>query len=1002
MSLDIDVGAFKRRVGMLQTALGDEKLEGSTAWASVLGKGDDETQKQLAITLHFWLLGVPFANTCIIITKEKAVIIAAAKQTRHLEPLKSSKVEIVTRGKEPAEIEGLLKDVLTNNLSIDPEAKFAVFGGDKPESPIAAAFRKVYESHGTVDGTDIFASLLQIKDESELRSVRMASKAASGIVSQFFVDKMSGILDEGSKVSNEALAKSVGDAIDNAKLLSKLKIGSEFNASELDWVIPPQVNENSAGNVGANGIIRISMTPSYRSYSAYIQRTYMVNASPQQQSNYQLLLGAQRRAIQAAVVGNSPQDVWQAAHSYIESKAPHLLAYLASPLGHEVGLAVPSYQLELKDGNATKFADDETLTVTLTLQNVQDEIKSEIKDEEDVKPQLSPSYTLSIADTLRIDGTEPIVFTDAAKASSDVAFELEEPDEGQSREKKRAVKAESPAATRRPRATRAAEQREATESAERAIEEHQSVLKSRLQEAGVQKYANTEDTEVQDTGPVFHKFESYKREAQLPQIGNLRISVDPRAHSVLVPINGRPVPFHINTFRSGNTTDEGQYVFLRLNFNSPDSTMAKRDDVPYDDADAQFLKSITLRSRDGERMRDTLRRIQDLKKETMRRDNERRQLADVVEQGKLQESKDRRPLRMEQVFVRPVPEGKRLPGGLEIHRNGVRYTSPLREQTVEVLFSNVSNLFFQPNDHEVITLIHFHLKNPILIGKRKTKDVQFYRDATDMTADDTGHRKRRYRYGDEDELEQEQEERRLRVRMNREFYNFAEEIARASRGQLEVDTPFRELGFNGVPHRANMFLQPTTNCLVQLSETPFFVVELNQVELCVLERVRFGLKQFDIVFIYKDYKLPVTQVNSVPMTQLDSVKSWLNEVDIPFFEAELNFNWKEVMNTINSSPRQFFLEDGGWSFLDPEAPLSENGEEDEEEDDDEPGEEEFSASDADPDDESEEFSEEGSGSDFDEEDDGSDAASSEPSGEDWSDLEEEAMREDRKKERRED
>ena len=57
-----------------------------------------------------------------------------------------------------------------------------------------------------------------------------------------------------------------------------------------------------------------------------------------------------------------------------------------------------------------------------------------------------------------------------------------------------------------------------------------------------------------------------------------------------------------------------------------------------------------------------------------------------------------------------------------------------------------------------------------MIGKRKTKDVQFYRDATDMTADDTGHRKRRYRYGDEDELEQEQEERRRRVRINKAFF----------------------------------------------------------------------------------------------------------------------------------------------------------------------------------------------------------------------------------------
>ena len=33
------------------------------------------------------------------------------------------------------------------------------------------------------------------------------------------------------------------------------------------------------------------------------------------------------------------------------------------------------------------------------------------------------------------------------------------------------------------------------------------------------------------------------------------------------------------------------------------------------------------------------------------------------------------------------------------------------------------------------------------------KDVQFYREASDVQFDETGNRKRKYRYGDEDEIE---------------------------------------------------------------------------------------------------------------------------------------------------------------------------------------------------------------------------------------------------------
>ena len=34
---------------------------------------------------------------------------------------------------------------------------------------------------------------------------------------------------------------------------------------------------------------------------------------------------------------------------------------------------------------------------------------------------------------------------------------------------------------------------------------------------------------------------------------------------------------------------------------------------------------------------------------------------------------------------------------------------------------------------------------------------------------------------------------------------------------MEFESPFRELGFNGVPHRSTAFVMPTVNCLVRPS-----------------------------------------------------------------------------------------------------------------------------------------------------------------------------------------
>lgn len=56
---------------------------------------------------------------------------------------------------------------------------------------------------------------------------------------------------------------------------------------------------------------------------------------------------------------------------------------------------------------------------------------------------------------------------------------------------------------------------------------------------------------------------------------------------------------------------------------------------------------------------------------------------------------------------------------------------------------------------------------------------------------------------------------------------------------------------------------------------PPFVVPLDELELVHFERVSFHLKNFDIVFVFKDYHKKVAMVNSVPMNVLDNVKEWL-------------------------------------------------------------------------------------------------------------------------------
>lgn len=352
---------------------------------------------------------------------------------------------------------------------------------------------------------------------------------------------------------------------------------------------------------------------------------------------------------------------------------------------------------------------------------------------------------------------------------------------------------------------------------------------------------------------------------------------------------------------------------------------------------------------------------------------------------------DRRPPVMDNVFIRPAMEGKRVPGKVEIHQNGIRYQSPLNtQQRVDVLFSNIRHLFFQPCAHELIVIIHLHLKDPIIIGnKKKTKDVQFYREATDIQFDETGNRKRKYRHGDEDEFEQEQEDRRHRAELDRQFKSFADKIAEAGKNEgVEVDMPLRELGFNGVPFRSNVTIQPSTDCLIQLTEPPFLVITLDDIEIAHLERVQFGLKNFDLVFVFKDFTRAPAHINTIPVESLEDVKEWLDSSDIPFTEGPLNLNWPTIMKTVTADTHQFFV-DGGWSFLQNES--------DDEDDQEEEEESNFEIDESDLD-EASESSEDDSDFDSNASDEASEEGSDEDDeGEDWDELEKKASRKDRER-----
>ena len=111
---------------------------------------------------------------------------------------------------------------------------------------------------------------------------------------------------------------------------------------------------------------------------------------------------------------------------------------------------------------------------------------------------------------------------------------------------------------------------------------------------------------------------------------------------------------------------------------------------------------------------------------------------------------------------------------LKSHYNGFLYSTMREEERVDVMYQKIKHALFQPAEKEMITLLHFHLYNRIMVGTKKTQDVKFFVEVMDVvqTLGDA----RRLMY-DLDEIKEEQQERDRKNKINAQFQAFIKSVS---------------------------------------------------------------------------------------------------------------------------------------------------------------------------------------------------------------------------------
>uniref|UniRef100_A0A0D3FU76 FACT complex subunit n=1 Tax=Oryza barthii TaxID=65489 RepID=A0A0D3FU76_9ORYZ len=946
--------------------------------------------------LDVWLLGYEFPETIIVFMHKQIHFLCSQKKANLIGTLKKAANDAVgadivlhVKAKNDSGV-GLMEDIVravcAQSKSDDPIVGH--IAKEAPEGKLLEAWADKLSS-SSVQLTDItngFSELFAMKDTSEITCVKKASYLTSSVMKNFVVPKLEKVIDEERKVTHSSLMDETEKAI-----LDPLKVKVKLKAENVDICYPPVFQSGGKFDLkpGASSnddylyydsasVIICAIGARYGNYCSNMARTFLIDATPTQSKAYETLMKAHEAALEALKPGNRMSAVYQAAVDVIEKNAPELLPNLTKSAGTGIGLEFRESGLNLNPKNDRIIKAGMVFNVSLGLHNLQAETKSE----------KTKQYSLLLADTCLVPLEN--LTASCSKLLKDVAYSFNDEDEVLPVKK---VEVNAKEALPPTKATLRSDNQEM--SKEELRRQHQAELARQKNEETARRLAGVGSGSGDGRGPSRSSNElvAYKNVNDVPYARELVIQVDQKNEAVLLPIYGSMVPFHVSTVKSVTSHQDNRTCTIRIFFNVPG--MPFSNDSNLKSQGAIYLKEITFRSKDPRHSSEVVQQIKTLRRQVASRESERAERATLVTQEKLQLASNRnKPVRLSDVWIRSAfgRRGRKLTGTLESHVNGFRYSTSRADERVDIMYGNVKHAFFQPAEKEMITLLHFHLHNHIMVGNKKTKDVQFYVEVMDVVQTLGGNRRSAL---DPDEIEEEQRERDRKNRINMDFQNFVNKVNdHWSQPQfkgldLEFDVPLRELGFHGVPYKASAFIIPTSTCLVELIETPFLVVTLSEIEIVNLERVGFGTKNFDMAIVFKDFKKDVLRIDSIPSTSLDAIKEWLDTTDLKYYESRLNLNWRPILKTIIDDPQKF-IDDGGWEFLNMEASDSETEETEESDQGYEPSDAEPESESEDEDSDSESLVE----SDEDDEDD-SEEDSEEEKGKTWEELEREASNADR-------
>lgn len=756
---------------------------------------------------------------------------------------KGPNVEFLIRNmNEPNDL--AMNEILNALTTEEGKARIGKITSEPGIGNLGEEWKKMFESAKNkleiVDCSIVIEEILSVKEQEEIDNIKVSAKYSCFIMDSI-IKKFENVIDDGKKISHVKFSNEIKELMDKPNVQIKFKEKSKLGNIDMTQLevtslpiiqsggkydlSPSSQNDNSTLSTD---IIICKVNTRYRDYNTNVIRTYMIDSDKIQQNNYKILFEAFGFMLSQMNEGVKLSTVYEKTAEFITTKDPNLSNSITDNFGHGIGLEHVNSSLIINASNERKIQQGMVFNVVLSLTNF--------------KSQKNTPYTLQIADTIVIkqNNSKENFTSEISKSLSDIYYNMED-DEEEEKQKNGKEKNSNmmnitvDAMGRKTRSTYMSNEEKAKEFQKR--KDHLSNLLKRKNEEFKERYVNRNnsmDEEVQITKKLLTSIKSYNNRGQFPhELKAGKIHVDLKNDTVILPIFKMMVPIHAALIKNVSKHDENSFSFLRINFQTPISGINNITFGDYLNVNQPvFIRDLSYKSKDHHHIANLFKSIKDLSKKVKNQDKEEKEKSDLVVQETLVLLKGKR-VALNDVTIRPNI-AKKTNGVLEAHQNGFRFTSNKGEK-IDIIYKNIKHAFFQPCENELIVLVHFNLHNPILIGKKKSHDVQFYREAGAQT-DDLDLRRRGNDY---EEYEQELKEKQIREKINDEFQKFTKNVQEL--GGVEFDCPYRDLAFCGVHSKSSVTLIPTAYCLVSLIEIPFYVLSLDEVDLVYFERVSVSL-----------------------------------------------------------------------------------------------------------------------------------------------------------------